>query len=61
MGYIGERNTVFHMGAHLNHVGMVDFAKIFYFTDGRHVEAIFELPNFDLLDSHLAACRYFPP
>ena len=35
-----------------------EFPQILYFADCRHVEAILELPNFDLLDGHLPPCTY---
>jgi hypothetical protein len=42
---------------HLNDVGMSQLAEVLDLSYGRHIQAIFKLAHFDLLDSYLAPCR----
>jgi hypothetical protein len=45
----------------LDDILVMQFAEILDFADGRHVEAIFELADFDFLDSYFASGANFPP
>jgi hypothetical protein len=34
-------------------IGVVKFSEEFHFSDGGHIKAVLELPDFNLLNSHL--------
>ena len=55
----GPRDRKVH-DAYLDDVLVLQFPKKLDFTDGRHVETIFELADFNLLDSDFTPCRGFP-
>ena len=45
----------------LDDVLVLEFAKIFNFPDGGHVQSILKLPDFDFLDSDFPACGNLSP
>lgn len=40
---------------HFNYILVLQLSKIFHFAYGRHVQAVLELANLDLLDGDLSA------
>lgn len=46
---------------HFDDVRVLEFSKELDLTNGRHVEAIFKLPDSNFLDSDLSPRRTFPP
>lgn len=48
LGGSGQEDEGERGGAHLDHVGMAQFAEELDLADGRHVEAVLELADLDL-------------
>jgi hypothetical protein len=45
---------------HLNNVLVLQLAQKLDFTDSRHIETVFELPDFDLFNGYLAIRASLP-
>lgn len=58
VGVVWYERTCKEKGNHLDDILVVQLTKILDFANGRHVEAIFELPDFYLFDGDLLRGRH---